>query len=107
MVEKCAGNIETATNPEHLKNLKKAELERELLEAYDLDNDKEIKWAEFNIFNNLMKKQPKNLRLIFRFFDKNHNWKIEHKEIQKSKPKNIVDFLGTGKHKWSPPHKPK
>ena len=99
MVQKCAGNIETASNPEHLTKLKKAELERELLEAYDLDNDKEIKWAEFNIFNQFLKKQHKNLRLTFRFFDKNHNWKIEHKEIVKSKPKHLIDFLGTGKRK--------
>lgn len=104
MVEKCAGNLEAASNPEHLKGLKKAELERELLEAYDLDNDKEIKWSEFNIFNQLLKKQPKNLRQIFRFFDKNHNWKIEHKEIQKSKPGHLIDFLGTGKRKWSHGH---
>lgn len=62
MVEKCAGNIEAASNPEHLKGLKKPELERVLLEAYDLDKDNEIKWAEFNIFNQLLKKQPKNLR---------------------------------------------
>lgn len=101
MVEKCAGNLETASSPEHLKNLNKAELEKELLEAYDLDNDKSIKWAEFNIFNQLMKKQPKNLRQIFRFFDKNHNWVIEHKEIQKTKPKQLVGYLGTGKRKWS------
>ena len=101
MVEKCAGNIEKASNPDHLKNLNKAELEKELLEAYDLDNDNEIKWAEFNIFNHLLKKQPKNLRQIFRFFDKNHNWVIEHKEIQKCKPKQLVAFLGSGKRKWS------
>ena len=99
MVEKCAGNLEKASNPDHLKNLNKAELEKELLEAYDLDNDKEIKWAEFNIFNHLLKKQPKNLRQIFRFFDKNHNWVIEHKEIQKCKPKQLVAFLGSGKRK--------
>ena len=99
MVEKCAGNIQTASNPEHLKNLNKAEIEKELLEAYDLDGDKEIKWAEYNIFNHLLKKQPKNLRPIFRFFDKNHNWVIEHKEIQKSKPKQLLSFLGTGKRK--------
>ena len=99
MVEKCAGNIETATNPDHLKNLNREEIEKELLQAFDLDKDNEIKWAEFNIFSQLLKKQPKNLRQIFRFFDKNHNWKIEHKEIQKSKPRNIIDFLGTGKRK--------
>lgn len=81
MVSKCQGNVETASNPEHLKSLKKAEVEKELLAAYDLDNDKEIKWAEFNIFNQFLKKQPKNLRSIFRFFDKNHNWVIEHKEL--------------------------
>ena len=79
MVSKCAGNIETASNPEHLGKLNRVEIEKELLEAYDLDSDKTIRWAEFNIFNQLMKKQPKNLRQIFRFFDKNHNWVIEHK----------------------------
>jgi hypothetical protein len=99
MVEKCAGNIQTASNPEHLKNLNKAEIEKELLEAYDLDGDKEIQWAEYNIFNHLLKKQSKDLRPIFRFFDKNHNWVIEHKEIQKSKPKQLLGFLGTGKRK--------
>ena len=99
MVEKCKGEIERAINPEHLKNLNKAEVEKELLEAYDLDNDNEVKWAEFNIFNQFLKKQPKNLRQIFRFFDKNHNWRIEHKELQKSKPKNLIDFLGSGKRK--------
>ena len=99
MVEKCAGNIESATNPEHLKNLNREEIEKELLQAFDLDKDNEIKWAEFNIFSQFLKKQPKNLRQIFRFFDKNHNWKIEHKEIQKCKPRHIIDFLGTGKRK--------
>ena len=99
MVQKCVGNVETATNPEHLKNLNKQEIEKELLDAYDLDNDNEIKWAEFNIFNQFLKKQPKNLRQIFRFFDKNHNWKIEQKELQKSKPRTISDFLGSGKRK--------
>ena len=99
MVEKCKGEIERAINPEHLKNLNKAEVEKELLEAYDLDNDNEVKWAEFNIFNQFLKKQPKNLRQIFRFFDKNHNWRIEHKELQRSKPKNLIDFLGSGKRK--------
>ena len=99
MVEKCAGNIESATNPDHLKNLNREEIEKELLEAFDLDKDNEIKWAEFNIFSQFLKKQPKNLRQIFRFFDKNHNWKIEHKEIQKCKPRHIIDFLGTGKRK--------
>ena len=76
MVQKCAGNIEKASNPDHIQKLNKAEIEKELLEAYDLDNDKEIMWAEYNIFNNLLKKHPKNLRQIFRFFDKNHNWVI-------------------------------
>lgn len=104
MVEKCKGEIERAIDPEHLKNLNKAEIEKELLEAYDLDNDNEVKWAEFNIFNQFLKKQPKNLRQIFRFFDKNHNWRIEHKELQKSKPKNIISFLGSGKRKWSHQH---
>ena len=99
MVQKCAGNIKEASNPEHLKNLNKVEVEKELLEAYDLDNDKQIKWAEYNIFNQLLPKQPKNLRQIFRFFDKNHNWVIEHKEIQKSKPKQLPGFLGSGKRK--------
>lgn len=104
MVKGCKGNVDTAINPEHLKNLNREEIEKVLLEAFDLDNDNEIKWAEYNIFTQIQfqgKKQPKNLRQIFRFFDKNHNWKIEHKEIQKSKPKNLIDFLGTGKRKWS------
>ena len=46
-----------------------------------------------------MKKQPKNLRQIFRFFDKNHNWVIEQKELLAAKPKNLLAFLGTGKRK--------
>lgn len=79
--------------------MNKEEIEKELLEAYDLDKDNQIKWAEFNIFNQFLKKQPKNLRQIFRFFDKNHNWVIEHKEIQKSKPRFLADFLGSGKRK--------
>lgn len=99
MVEKCVGDVETATNPELLKKLNRDEIEKELLETYDLDHDNEIKWAEYNIGNQLLKKQSKNLRQIFRFFDKDHNWKISHKEIQKSRPRNIVDFLGSGKHK--------
>ena len=70
-----------------------------LLDAYDLDNDNEIKWAEYNIFNQFLSKPNKKLREIFRFFDKNHNWVIEHKEIQKSKPKQLVGFLGSGKRK--------
>ncbi len=62
MVEKCAGDIEKASNPAHLKSLRKGEFEKFLLDAYDLDNDGDIQWAEYNIFNNLLKKQPKNLR---------------------------------------------
>ncbi len=69
------------------------------MEAFDLDNDNEIKWSEFNISTQFLKKHPKNLRQIFRFFDKDHNWKISHKEIQKAKIKHLVDFLGTGKRK--------
>ena len=58
MVQKCAGNINQASNPEHLRKLSKTEIEKELLEAYDLDNDNTIRWAEYNIFNKLMKKEP-------------------------------------------------
>lgn len=42
MVKGCKGNVDTATNPDHLKNLNREEIEKELLEAYDLDNDNEI-----------------------------------------------------------------
>jgi len=100
MVQKCVGNVETATNPELLAKLNREEIEKELLEAFDLDNDNEVRWAEFHISTQFLKKQPKNLRQIFRFFDKDHNWKIAHKEIQKCKPKHLIDFLGTGKRKW-------
>lgn len=93
------GNVDKAVDPEHLKNLNKEETEKVLLEAFDLDNDNEIVWAEFNIATQFLKKQPKNLRAIFRFFDKDHNWKISHKEIQKAKTKQLPGFLGTGKHK--------
>lgn len=99
-VKNCVGNVEAATNPEHLKNLNKEELEKELLDAFDLDNDNEIKWSEYHISSHFLKKNPKNLRQIFRFFDKDHNWKISHKEVQRAKVKHLTDFLGTGKHKW-------
>jgi len=104
MVKPCIGNtIGKASDPEHLRHLSKTEIQKELLEAYDLDNDNEVRWAEYQIANQFLPKVPKNLREIFRFFDKNHNWVIEHKEIQKSKPKQLVDFLGSGKRKWSHP----
>lgn len=80
-VEKCFGNVEKAVDPEHLKTLSKEPLEKELLGAFDIDNNKEIKWSEFHIAAQTLKKQPKNLRALFRFFDKDHNWRISHKEL--------------------------
>jgi hypothetical protein len=31
MVEKCVGDIESATNPDHIKNLNREEIEKALL----------------------------------------------------------------------------
>ena len=48
--------------------------------------------------SNYAKKLDKpDLRPIFVFFDKNHDWKITHKEINKAKVKNLADFLGGAK----------
>jgi Ca2+-binding EF-hand superfamily protein len=61
--------------------LSKEEAKEALLEAYDINNDGNIKWAEFHISNQFLKKQPKTLRAEFKYFDKDQNWVITTKEL--------------------------
>ena len=49
-----------------------------------------------------MKKEIPYARTIFRFFDKNHDWKISEKELKKVKVKQLATYIGSGgkRRKW-------
>lgn len=67
------------TDPEHLKNLKQATVQEELMATYDLNRDGVINWGEFNIANKTLKKELPYSRTVFRYFDQNRDWKISTK----------------------------
>ena len=94
-MKKCVGDVEAFTNPQHIKELKKSKVEEEMLDAYDLNHDDKINWAEFNIANLTLKKELPHARQIFRFFDKNHNWIIEKKELQKVKVSQLQTYISS------------
>ncbi len=98
-IENCVGEIEDASNPDFIKDLSRDEAKEILLEAYDINNDGNIKWSEYHISNQFLKKHPKTLRAEFKFFDKDQNWVISAKELEKAKPKNIGTFINSGKRK--------
>lgn len=95
-VKPCIGDVQTFTDPEHLKNLKQSEVQEEMMTTYDINKDKEIQWGEFNVGNMGLKKEIPYARTIFRFFDKNHDWKISEKELKKVKVKQLATYIGSG-----------
>lgn len=64
-----------------------------MLDTYDLNHDGVINWAEFNIANLTLKKELPYARPVFRFFDKNHDWKISTKELQKVKVSQLATYI--------------
>lgn len=49
--------------------------------------------------NQFLKKSPVNTRQLFTFFDRNKDWKISKKELEKAKTKTLVNYLGLPKPK--------
>ena len=92
-VKGCIGDVAAFTNPEHIKNLKRSEVEQEMLDTYDFNHDGVINWGEFNIANLTLKKELPYARQVFRFFDKNHDWKISTKELQKVKVSQLQTYI--------------
>ena len=84
------------TTPEHLKKLKQSEVAEEMMSTYDLNRDGTINWGEFNIANKTLKKELPYARTIFRFFDKNHDWKIKANELKKVKVAQLAAYVGSG-----------
>jgi Ca2+-binding EF-hand superfamily protein len=98
-VEKCVGDVESLAHDKNIAELDKNQLTEKFLEAFDINNDGDIRYSEYHISNQFLSKSPKNLRQIFRYFDKNHDWVISTKELKSSKPRNIHIFLVSGKRK--------
>ena len=98
-IEKCVGDVDELSQDSNIKGLTKEEVTTQFLETFDIDNDDNIRFSEYHISNQFLKKTPKNLRLIFKYFDKNHDWVISKKALEKSKPKSLHTFLVSGKRK--------
>lgn len=98
-IEKCVGDVEYLSQEANIKDLSKAQVTKQFLETFDINNDGNIRFSEYHISNQFLTRTPKNLRQIFRYFDKSHDWVISTKELEKSKPKNIHLFLASGKRK--------
>lgn len=67
-----------------------------MLATYDINKDEIITWGEFNIGNSGLKKELIYARTIFRFFDKNHDWKITKKELTRVKVRQLATYIGSG-----------
>ena len=105
-VRACIGDVAAFTDPEHLKHLKRSQVEPEMLDTYDFNHDGVITWGEYNIANLTLKKELPYARPVFRFFDKNHDWKISTKELQKVKVAELAGYITSGgkrprKKRWS------
>lgn len=98
-IEKCVGEVEALSQDKNIKDLTAAEATEQFLAAFDINNDGNIRFSEYHISNQFLSKTPKNLRQIFKYFDKNHDWVISTKELEKSKPKALHTFLVSGKRK--------
>lgn len=79
-----------------MKHLKQSHVQEEMMSTYDLNGDGVINWGEFNIANRTLKKQLPYARTVFRFFDKNHDWKIKANELKKVKVKQLATYIGSG-----------
>lgn len=95
-VKPCIGDVAGFVDPEHLKSLKQSKVQEEILSAYDINKDGFVQWGEFNVGNLGLKKEIPYARTIFRFFDKNHDWKISKKELTKVKVKQLATYIGSG-----------
>jgi hypothetical protein len=98
-IEKCVGDVESLANDKNFKDLTATEVTEQFLGAFDINNDGNIRFSEYQISNQFLSKTPKNLRQIFKYFDKNNDWVISTKELEKSKPRNLHSFLVSGKRK--------
>ena len=98
-IEKCVGDVDSLAYDNQIKNLDKVEVTEKFLTTFDINNDDNIRFSEYHISNQFLSKTPKNLRQIFKYFDKNHDWVISRKELEKSKPRNLHIFLVSGKRK--------
>ena len=78
-VKGCIGDVAAFTDPEHLKHLKKKLIKDEMLSTYDLDHDGKITWGEYSVADNSIAKELPYARIVFKFFDKNHDWVISTK----------------------------
>lgn len=96
LVKPCIGDVAAFTDPEHLKNLKQSTVQAEMLDTYDINKDGVIQWGEFNVANRSLKKELPYARTIFRFFDKNHDWKISKNELKKVKVRQLATYIGSG-----------
>ena len=90
----CVDNVDQLTDASYIQGLKKSDLEKELLASYDFDNNKEVRWSEFYLGNEVKKINKDTNRAIFQFFDKNHDWKISHRELLKARVSGLSDYLG-------------
>ncbi len=95
-VKPCIGDVAAFVDPEHLKSLKQSTVQEEMLSTYDINKDGFVQWGEFNVGNLGLKKEIPYARTIFRFFDKNHDWKISKKELTKVKVKQLATYIGSG-----------
>lgn len=102
VIKPCIGDVASFTNPDHLKSLKQSKVQEEMLSTYDINKDETISWGEFNIGNSILKKELPYARTIFRFFDKNHDWKISKKELTRVKVRQLATYIGSGgkRRKW-------
>ena len=98
-IEKCVGDVENLAHEKNIKGLNAAEATEQFLATFDINNDGNIRFSEYHISNQFLKRTPTNLRQIFKYFDKNHDWVISTKELEKSKPKSLQTFLAIGKRK--------
>ena len=90
----CVGNVDQLTDASYIAGLKKNDLEKQLLASFDFDNNNEVKWSEFYIGKEVKKSHKDTDRSVFQFFDKNHDWKISHRELLKAKVSGLNDYLG-------------
>lgn len=96
MIKVCIGDVASFTNPDHLRSLKQSKVQQEMLDTYDINGDNVIAWSEYSLGNSILKKELPYSRPIFRFFDKNHDWKISKKELTKVKVAQLADYIGSG-----------
>ncbi len=73
------GKVDDASNPNYLKGVKKEDLQTVLFDAYDLDNDNVILWAEYKLSNKFLKHKNPHSRKVFQYFDRNLDWRITEK----------------------------